>query len=118
MRLKRWESPRREGRNDKGKGGSARKRQLKKQRQMLRQRLKENNKPNNNENNQGRGEKHSPLFFWLIMPHSKVLRSHCVGRLCRLEASGVAEYKSSINPAGSRRARLQGFEQLTLFYPQ
>ena len=28
--LKRWESPRREGRNHKGKGGSARQRQLKK----------------------------------------------------------------------------------------
>ncbi|MBH8551093.1 hypothetical protein I8751_01550 [Nostocaceae cyanobacterium CENA357] len=47
MQLKRWESPRREGRNDKGKGGSARKRQLKKQRQMLRQRLKESNKAEN-----------------------------------------------------------------------
>jgi len=41
QRLKRWESPRREGRNDKGRGGSARQRQLKKQTQMLRQRLKE-----------------------------------------------------------------------------
>jgi len=41
QRLKRWESPRREGRNDKGRGGAARRRQLKKQMQMLRQRLKE-----------------------------------------------------------------------------
>ena len=41
QRLKRWESPRREGRNNKGKGGSARARQVKKQTQMLRQRLKE-----------------------------------------------------------------------------
>ena len=41
QRLKRWESPRKEGRNDKGRGGSARARQLKKQTQMLRQRLKE-----------------------------------------------------------------------------
>ena len=41
QRLKRWESPRREGRNHKGRGGSARARQLKKQTQMLRQRLKE-----------------------------------------------------------------------------
>ncbi|WP_392408606.1 hypothetical protein ACF3DV_11000 [Chlorogloeopsis fritschii PCC 9212] len=40
MRLKRWESPRRQGRNDKGKGGSARQRQLKKQQQMLRRKLK------------------------------------------------------------------------------
>ncbi len=38
--LKRWESPRKEGRNDKGKGGSARRRQLKKQTQMLRRQLK------------------------------------------------------------------------------
>jgi len=47
QRLKRWESPRREGRNDKGRGGSARQRQLKKQTQMLRQRLKEGNKTEN-----------------------------------------------------------------------
>jgi len=45
QRLKRWESPRREGRNDKGRGGAARKRQLKKQMQMLRQRLKEGEPP-------------------------------------------------------------------------
>ncbi len=38
--LKRWESPRKEGRNHKGKGGSARQRQRRKQFQMLRQRLK------------------------------------------------------------------------------
>ena len=41
-RLKSWESPRRQGRNDKGKGGSARKRQLKKRQQMLRNQLKRN----------------------------------------------------------------------------
>jgi hypothetical protein len=51
MQLKRWESPRREGRNDKGRGGAARKRQLKKQRQMLRQKLKENQKSNDHHNN-------------------------------------------------------------------
>ena len=51
MQLKRWESPRREGRNDKGRGGSARKRQLKIQRQMLRQKLKDNQKPNDHHNN-------------------------------------------------------------------
>jgi len=67
MRLKRWESPRKEGRNDKGRGGSARKRQLKKQRQMLRQRLKEGNKANENKENKNntRGEDKVifPLFF-------------------------------------------------------
>jgi hypothetical protein len=40
QRLKRWESPRQEGRNHKGKGGSARLRQKKKQFQMLRNKLK------------------------------------------------------------------------------
>lgn len=39
-RLKRWESPRKRGRNDKGKGGAARARQLRKREQMLRQKLK------------------------------------------------------------------------------
>ncbi len=71
MRLKRWESPRREGRNDKGRGGAARKRQLKKQRQMLRQKLKENQKPNdhhnNNQNNQGESSTF-PYFFGLFSP--------------------------------------------------
>ena len=41
-RLKSWESPRRQGRNDKGKGGSARKRQLKKRQQALRNKLQRN----------------------------------------------------------------------------
>lgn len=67
MRLKRWESPRREGRNDKGKGGSARKRQLKKQRQMLRQRLKEGNSPESNHNKKRGRQKYLPLFLlWAI----------------------------------------------------
>ena len=41
-RLKRWESPRKRGRNDKGKGGSARSRQLHKREQMLKQKLRKN----------------------------------------------------------------------------
>lgn len=41
QRLKRWESPRREGRNNKGKGGSARQRQRQKQMQALRRKLKQ-----------------------------------------------------------------------------
>ncbi len=45
QRLKRWESPRSEGRNDKGKGGSARQRQKKKQFQMLRKKLKGDGAP-------------------------------------------------------------------------
>ncbi|NJK77540.1 MAG: hypothetical protein HC942_31060 [Microcoleus sp. SU_5_6] len=60
MRLKSWESPRSEGRNSKGKGGSARARQLRKQQQTLRKQLKardaefkdsQNNKSSNRSNN-------------------------------------------------------------------
>lgn len=71
--LKRWESPRREGRNHKGRGGSARSRQLKKQTQMLRQRLKEGgeesssrSRSDENSKRQG-GEK-------LILPPGSFLR--------------------------------------------
>ena len=42
QRLKRWESPRKQGRNNKGKGGTARARQLRKREQMMRQKLKRN----------------------------------------------------------------------------
>lgn len=70
MRLKRWESPRREGRNDKGKGGSARKRQLKKQRQMLRQRLKQEKKPDNTKNN-SKGEDKSIFSFFSVYHRTK-----------------------------------------------
>ncbi len=50
QRLKRWESPRRQGRNDKGKGGAARKRQLRKQQQMLRRKLTQNTLEKENKN--------------------------------------------------------------------
>jgi hypothetical protein len=39
-RLKSWESPRKEGRNSKGRGGTARARQKRKQFQTLRKKLK------------------------------------------------------------------------------
>ncbi|GFE68882.1 hypothetical protein [Chroococcus sp. FPU101] len=45
MRLKSWESPRKQGRNDKGKGGSARQRQIRKQMKMLQQKLKQGVEP-------------------------------------------------------------------------
>ncbi len=64
QRLKRWESPRRQGRNDKGKGGSARQRQLKKQTQMLRKKLKESEKADKTNPNPEREEKKiSSLLF-------------------------------------------------------
>jgi hypothetical protein len=63
--LKRWESPRREGRNDKGRGGSARARQIRKQQQMLRKKLKDESKDsnNNNQNNRGGQTKTLPIFL-------------------------------------------------------
>jgi ribosomal protein S19 len=67
-RLKRWESPRREGRNDKGRGGSARKRQLRKQQQLLRKQLKAN-KEEEKINTKWRGKKMetSPSFLALTI---------------------------------------------------
>jgi hypothetical protein len=67
QRLKRWESPRREGRNTKGRGGSARQRQLYKQQQVLRQKLKADDK------NQTEREEQNSLFpsflpVWYRMP--------------------------------------------------
>jgi hypothetical protein len=68
--LKSWESPRNEGRNDKGKGGSARQRQLKKRTQMLRQKLKDqSNENNNNQGQNKKGENHDSLsFLWDMKP--------------------------------------------------
>ena len=61
--LKRWESPRREGRNDKGRGGSARQRQLKKQQKMLRKKLKEQSETENKNNSRGGDISSLPNFF-------------------------------------------------------
>jgi hypothetical protein len=54
VQLKRWESPRREGRNDKGKGGNAKKKQWQKRLKMLKNKLK---------SNQEGGVKSSPFLF-------------------------------------------------------
>ncbi|MBP5973276.1 hypothetical protein HW132_11150 [Brasilonema sp. CT11] len=92
MRLKRWESPRQEGRNDKGRGGSARQRQLKKQQQMLRKRLKEGSKlekdnqadsrKQEKKKKQRQGEENLifPLIFSFISKDNIV----CDGRLHRV----------------------------------
>ncbi|HEY9625304.1 MAG TPA: hypothetical protein V6C78_33600 [Crinalium sp.] len=55
QRLKRWESPRREGRNDKGKGGSARQRQRRKQLQALRQKLKQDDRQSSKKGREPQG---------------------------------------------------------------
>ncbi|MEO1622003.1 MAG: hypothetical protein AAFU53_13360 [Cyanobacteria bacterium J06632_3] len=41
QQLKRWESPRRKGRNDKGRGGSAKQRQYKKRQKRLMKQLRQ-----------------------------------------------------------------------------
>ena len=66
QRLKSWESPRNEGRNNKGKGGSARQRQLKKRTQMLRQQLKDQGDGNKGTQGQTKkGENHDSLPFFI-----------------------------------------------------
>lgn len=63
-RLKSWESPRKRGRNDKGKGGSARARQLKKREKLLRKKLKQNQSIQGKKSNKSQeGEIIPPLFF-------------------------------------------------------
>ncbi len=68
QRLKRWESPRRQGRNDKGKGGSARARQLRKQQQMLRQKLK--GSPENKQRDNRGGSYTPPLVLSVAVTYS------------------------------------------------
>jgi len=78
--MKRWESPRREGRNDKGRGGSARKRQKRKQFQALRQKLKNQatdpNKPDSQTNHDSRkGGKIVSLLFLLTQRRNEIKSS-------------------------------------------
>jgi len=67
QQLKRWESPRRQGRNVKGKGGAARARQLKKREQQLRRKLKGDSpsqKQNKSQSTEGKEPSKSfPLFL-------------------------------------------------------
>lgn len=75
QRLKRWESPRNEGRNDKGKGGSARQRQLKKRTQMLRQKLKDQgNDLNGSQGKHNKGGNHDSLLFFRLFMDSGDLK--------------------------------------------
>ncbi|MEM9542862.1 MAG: hypothetical protein AAGA60_25645 [Cyanobacteria bacterium P01_E01_bin.42] len=84
MRLKRWESPRRKGRNDKGKGGAARQRQLKKQQQMMRKKLKgepiqsQKQKPKNRKQphkiqQEGRDAYSLPFYLSIFCPSNKIV---------------------------------------------
>ncbi len=70
--LKRWESPRREGRNDKGKGGSARQKQLKKRNQMLRKKLQGGS---NQDDKRGK-DSVLPSLFLSILENARVAQFH------------------------------------------
>lgn len=63
MKLKRWESPRRQGRNDKGRGGSARAKQIRKQQQRLRQKLKDSSQETRQNRNLGKEIDPSSIFL-------------------------------------------------------
>jgi hypothetical protein len=68
QRLKRWESPRSQGRNEKGRGGSARQRQLKKRQKRLLKRLKAEPIQVDNENQPDWGEANlAPSFCWVSL---------------------------------------------------
>ncbi|WP_354635972.1 hypothetical protein [Planktothricoides raciborskii] len=73
QRLKSWESPRYQGRNSKGKGGSARQRQLKKQRQMLRKKL-QGETPQSKSSSKSREENLSSLLFLFMSTDLSLLR--------------------------------------------
>ncbi|WP_040695305.1 hypothetical protein [Nodosilinea nodulosa] len=60
--LKRWESPRRSGRNHKGRGGSARQRQLQKRQQTLRKRL--SGRSQQEQQDRQKGEPIGSPFCW------------------------------------------------------
>jgi hypothetical protein len=71
QQLKRWESPRKPGRNHKGRSGSARQRQLHKRHQTLRQRLTGRS---DQDNSNAPGEPMAPFFLASIgkSPHSRL----------------------------------------------
>jgi hypothetical protein len=63
--LKRWESPRKTGRNDKGRGGSARQRQLRKREKRLRQHLKSDSANDSPKSNNPQKREVADLSFLL-----------------------------------------------------
>jgi hypothetical protein len=95
QRLKSWESPRYQGRNSKGKGGSARQRQLKKQRQMLRKKLK------GETSNQNPEKRTSVLFSFYLTLLNRAIRRNGVAPDC------------VIMPVGAKHERINLWEKAT-----
>lgn len=93
--LKRWESPRRQGRNVKGKGGAARARQLKKREQQLRRKLKgdDPNPSQNKHKNQQTGGKEPSKSFPLFLSNISVKLN------VRADGAGDATGRGVILPA-------------------
>lgn len=60
QQLKRWESPRKPGRNQKGRGGSARQRQLKKQHKQFLKQLKAQARANAKQKDDAQASKTTP----------------------------------------------------------
>ncbi len=77
-RLKRWESPRKRGRNHKGKGGSARARQLRKQQKLLRKKLKGSS--DNQQQNQDKRREINPSSIFLGLYHLKTMTLQSINR--------------------------------------
>ena len=91
-RLKSWESPRKRGRNHKGKGGTARARQLKKREKLLRKKLKQNkNIEANKKPKHQEGEIIPPLFFCQI---ALLFRYSFDSALERINKSGSSATKA------------------------
>jgi hypothetical protein len=90
QQLKRWESPRRQGRNAKGKGGSARQRQLRKQQQILRQKLKPNTKHRQPEREETSA---SSFFFALICGCTKkfLIKKFLGAAVILIDTVGIAD---------------------------
>ncbi len=93
-RLKSWESPRRQGRNDKGKGGSKKKKQWLKRQQMLRNKLK--NQQNNQKDNQG-GRLNFPFFM------SKIIKPTFINRKYHIRLLAQVSQKSRIQKSKVRK---------------
>ena len=72
MRLKSWETPRKQGRNKKGKLGAARARQLKKRNKLMIKRLKENSKGGSPSLFIGGNDEEEPSSYKTLTTHAVV----------------------------------------------
>jgi hypothetical protein len=109
--LKRWESPRREGRNDKGRGGAARKRQRQKQLKNLAKKLKQGeidsptnqHKFNTNQKKrEGREQSVSSLFYLMLNQSGQC---SAIGKDLSIICVGATETLTDCLRSGTRPRR-------------